>query len=291
MIVDCHTHLWSYPGHLSEEFVAEANLMRSEPVEMNVDPDKHFEAMEQVDRAIVLAFRATASGINVPNDFIAEYVGRAPEKLIGFLSVEPQQHDPAGEIERAVFDLGMKGIKLGPIYQHFHPNDPMAYPIYAKAQELGLPILFHQGTTFPRKAPLKYAHPILLEDVALRFPELVMIIAHLGHPWEAETLVLIRKQPNMYSDISALFYRPWQCYHALRLAMEYGVTHKLLFGTDYPVTTAQESIEGLYRISERMEEANLPELPKEVLDRIIHQDALKLLGIEALLKKSCKKRT
>ena len=280
MIVDCHTHLWKYPGHLSEEFVAEANLMRSEPVDMNVDPDQHLKAMEQVDRAIVLAFRATASGINVPNDFIAEYVGRAPEKLIGFLSVEPQQHDPMGEIERAVFDLGMKGIKLSPIYQHFHPNDPVAYPIYAKAQELGLPILFHQGTTFPRKAPLKYAHPVLLEDVALRFPDLVMIIAHLGHPWEADTIVLIRKQPNVYSDISALFYRPWQCYNALRLAMEYGVTHKLLFGTDYPVTTAQESIEGLYRISERMAEANLPELPKEVLDRIIHQDTLKILGIE-----------
>ena len=104
MIVDCHTHLWKYPGHLSEEFVAEANLMRSEPVDMNVDPDQHLKAMEQVDRTIVLAFRATASGINVPNDFIAEYVGRAPEKLIGFLSVEPQQHDPAGEIERAVFE-------------------------------------------------------------------------------------------------------------------------------------------------------------------------------------------
>ena len=112
----------------------------------------------------------------------------------------------------------------------------------------GLPIMFHQGTTFPRKAPLKYANPVLLEEIALRFPDLKMIIAHLGHPWEAETIVLIRKQPNVFSDISGLFYRPWQFYNSLRLAVEYGVVDKLLFGTDYPVATFEETVEGLHHV-------------------------------------------
>lgn len=280
MVTDCHTHVWSYPGHLSDAFVAEANRMRSEPVNMNVDLDDHLRAMEQVDRAVVVAFKATHSGIHVPNDYVAAYVRRVPKKLIGFLSVEPGDEDPVGEIERAVFDLGMKGIKLGPIYQNFHPNDPKAYPIYEKAQQLHLPILFHMGTTFVQKGPLKYARPVLLEDVALRFPDLKMVIAHLGHPWEAETIVLIRKQPNLFSDISALFYRPWQFYTSFRLAMEYRVTDKLLFGTDYPVTTAQESIKGLYGIADMAHRASLPEIPKEVLDDVIHQDTFSLLGIE-----------
>ena len=71
-----------------------------------------------------------------------------------------------------------------------------------------------------------------------------MVIAHLGHPWIAETLVLIRKHRHLYSDISALYYRPWQFYNALVLAMEYGVLDRLLFGTDYPFTTPASTHRG-----------------------------------------------
>lgn len=279
MIVDAHTHIWKYPGHVTEQFAREADLMRSEPVDMNVEPDDHYAAMASVDRAIVFGMRAQYTGLVVPNDFVAEYVKRDPEKLIGFLSVDPNEEDPVAEIDRCVQDLGMKGIKLGPIYQNFHPDDPRAHPIYQRAVELGLPIMFHQATTFPRKAPLKYANPLLLEEIALKYPALVMVIAHLGHPWERETIVLIRKQPNLYSDISGLFYRPWQFYNSMRLAVEYGVTHKLIFGSDYPVATAEETIQGLYRITEIGEGSNLPRVPREVIDSIIHRDSLALLGL------------
>jgi predicted TIM-barrel fold metal-dependent hydrolase len=127
---------------------------------------------------------------------------------------------------------------------------------------------------------LKYALPILLEDVVVEFPELKMIIAHLGHPWIADTLVLIRKHPHLYSDISALHYRPWQFYNALIMAKEYGVLDKLLFGSDYPFTTPEAQIDGLRNINHFAEGNNLPRLDGEEIERLIYSPTLTCLGLE-----------
>jgi predicted TIM-barrel fold metal-dependent hydrolase len=280
MIVDCHTHLWKYPGHLSDQFVKEANLMRAAPVDMNIDLDKHYEAMKQVDKAVVLGFKAKHVGVNVPNDYVAEYVKRDPQRLIGFLGVEPQDKNAVAEIERSVNELGLRGIKLAPIYQNFDPTDKTAYKIYKTALKLRLPILFHMGTTFCRFAPLEYGNPVLLEKVARDFPDLKMVIAHLAHPWQPDTIVLIRKQPNVYGDISGLFYRPWQFYNAMIAALEWGVSHKLLFGTDYPVATAREMIEGMRKVNRVVEGTGLPKVPEQVIDDIIHRNTLELLGLK-----------
>ena len=171
---------------------------------------------------------------------------------------------------------------MRPIYGGRDPQDARAMSIFAKAEQYGLPIMFHQGTTFPRKAPLKYANPVLLEDTAHQFPDLNMIIAHMGHPWEVETIVLIRKQPNIFADISALFYRPWQFYNSLRLALEYGVTDKLLFGTDYPIATLDETVEGLHNIVNLSTEMRLPALPDDLPIQILYRDTLNLLGLRDL---------
>jgi predicted TIM-barrel fold metal-dependent hydrolase len=92
-----------------------------------------------------------------------------------------------------------------------------------------------------------------LQPLAIEFPRLVMVIAHLGHPWINETLVLIRKHRNLFADISALFYRPWQFYNALVMAMEYGVLHRLLLGSDYPFTTPQQTIDALRAVNRMAE--------------------------------------
>ena len=280
MIVDCHTHVWKYPDHLSETLLQESGLMRADPVEVTVDVEDHFRAMEPVDRAIVLATDFGYSGLKVPNEYVAEYVRSHPEKLIGFASVDPNEKDAPEKLDRAIRDLGLRGLKLGPIYQNFDPAGEAAMRVYERASALSIPILFHQATTFPRVAPLKYAQPILLEEAALRFPDLKMVLAHLGHPWEADTIVLIRKQPNMYADISALYYRPWQFYNSMMLAVEYRVTHKLLFGTDYPVTTPQESIDGLRGINDLVEGTKLPKIPEAVIEEIIQRNTLEILELE-----------
>ena len=78
-----------------------------------------------------------------------------------------------------------------------------------------MPIMWHQGTTFPSQAKLRWGSPLQLEDIAMEFPDLRMIIAHLGHPWEEDMVALIRKCPNVYTDISAVHYRPWRYWQAM----------------------------------------------------------------------------
>ncbi|MFA9477939.1 amidohydrolase family protein [Phycisphaerales bacterium AB-hyl4] len=280
MIVDCHTHLW-LPHELTDELAIEAGLIRGEPLDLSVTPEQHRAATAGVDKAIVFGLRAPLVGFLSENDTVADYVKTDPAKYIGFAAINPAEAGALDELERAVADLGLRGLKMTPIYSGYHPHDERAWPIYARAEKLGLPILFHQGTTFPRKAPLKYAHPEQLEDIALRHPDLKMIIAHMGHPWENEAIALIRKQPNVFADISALYYRPWQFYNMLRLAYEYGATGKLLFGTDYPIATFEDTVAGLREVVRcSREQWQVPELPAELPDEILYRDTLGLLGLD-----------
>ncbi|NLC56440.1 MAG: amidohydrolase [Armatimonadetes bacterium] len=280
MIVDCHTHIWQCPEHVGGAFAADAARVWGARAPLNLTPEAHQTAMAAVDRAIVFGLRARHVGILVPNDCVADLVRRDPAKYIGFLSVDPLVDDVPAEVERGVQELGLRGIKLGPTYGAYHPMDERLQPAYAFAGKHGLPVLFHQGATFVRTAPLKYANPVLLEDVALRYPDLKIVIAHLGHPWDAETIVLLRKQPTVSAGISALFFRPWQLYNAMRLAIEYAVIDKLLFGTDYPFSTVEASIEGFRRVSEIGHGTSLPRVPWSVFAAILHRDSLALLGLE-----------
>ena len=280
MIIDCHTHFWRYPGELTEELAHETFIMRQQEIDLDITPEMHASAVSKVDRAIVFGLRAPLTGFLTVNDTVAEYIRTDSKKLIGFAAICPTEDNALAEVDRAVQELGLRGLKMAPIYGGWDPLDPRALKIFARAEELGLPIMFHQGATYPRKAPLKYANPILLEDIALRYPDLKMIIAHIGHPWELEAIVLIRKQPNVFADISALFYRPWQYYNSLRLAIEYGVADKLLFGTDYPITTFDESVKGLHDIVKLSQEMRLPPLPENLPDQILQRDTLGLLGLE-----------
>ncbi|QOY89582.1 amidohydrolase family protein [Paludibaculum fermentans] len=280
MIVDVHTHVWECPCHIGERFVHDAKVTAGAGYkDIHVDLDKHWAAMEPVDRAIVLGFRARHVGVLVPNEYVAEYVGQHPEKLIGFCSIDPQDPDSVEQLDHCVQTLGLRGLKMGPIYQNVAPTDSRFRRILKRAEELRIPMLIHQGTTFCENVSLEIANPILLQPLALEFPKLVTVIAHMGHPWINETLVLIRKNRNMYADISALFYRPWQFYNALVAAMEYGVLDRLLLGSDYPFTTPQGTMDALRSVNRMAENTNLPRIPEKAIEGMIHRDTLDLLGL------------
>src|SRR5206468_12854113 len=114
---------------------------------------------------------------------------------------------------------------------------------------------------------------------AIKFPEVKIVMAHLGHPYEGECVAVIRKHPNVYADISALHYRPFQLYHSLMLVQEYGVWEKLLFGSDYPFTTVNASIAGLRKLNDMLAGTALPRLNPDAIERLIHRDSLALLGV------------
>jgi len=280
MIVDCHSHIFEAPGHLSDEFIAEANARsRGKPLELHTPPDRHRRAMKNVDKVIVFGMRAFHSGFVTPNEYIAEYVRTEPNKLIGFAAIDPMRDDVHATLDHAFNTLKLQGVKLGPIYQNIHPLDTRMLPVYEFCERHNLPIMIHQGATFPRKAPLKYALPIQLEDVALQYPNLKVVIAHLGHPWIEETIVLIRKQPNFFADISALHYRPWQFYNALILTKEYGAWNKLLFGSDFPFTTPDATIAALENFNTLVRGTNLPTLSSEEIQMLIHSPTLEALEL------------
>ncbi|HXR75938.1 MAG TPA: amidohydrolase family protein [Bryobacteraceae bacterium] len=280
MIVDVHTHVWECPCHIGEKFIADARRTAGESYkDISVDLDKHWEAMQAVDRAVVLGFRARHVGVLVPNEYVAGYVALHPERLIGFCSVDPQDPDAIEQLDDAVQRLKLRGLKMGPIYQNVAPTDSRFRRIMGRAEELGIPVLIHQGATFCENVSLEIANPLQLQPLALEFPRLRMVIAHLGHPWIDETLVLIRKNPNVYSDISALYYRPWQFYNALVSAMEYGVLDRLLLGSDYPFTTPEATMAALRQVNSITEGTKLPRISEAKIEAMIHRDTLDLLGI------------
>lgn len=278
MIFDCHTHLFG-PGMVSGP--ADAAIKRAWGPDMNVEatPEQHRSNLEGFSGAIVLAMAAHATGMVVPNEYVAEYCRTAPDRLFGFASVDPNDPDCVAEFERAIHGLGMKGLKLAPIYQNFYPDDWQHYPLYAKAEQLGVPILWHQGTSFVPEGYLEASRPAMLDPVARAFPKLKMIVAHMGHPWVNECISLVRKHPYLYMDVSALGSRPWQFYNALVSAAEYGVQDKLLFGSDYPFFGTQQMLDALYRINDLAEGTKLPRVADDLVEDIIHRKTPEILGL------------
>ena len=168
-----------------------------------------------------------------------------------------------------------------PMYAGFRPDAPELDDLWAYASQHNLPVLVHTGTTFIDKAPLECTLPRLLDNVATRFPEARIIMAHLSHPYEGECAVTIRKHPHVYADCSALHYRPFQLYHALMLIQEYGVWNKVLFGSDYPFTTVAASLDGMRALNSMLDGTRLPRLDMDQMEAMFYRDTLGVLGIGA----------
>jgi uncharacterized protein len=275
-----HTHTWDAALHLRPETVREADLARGYPLDLTVHLAPFLEDMAPFEKVIVFGLKGRLTGFWVPDDYVAQFVAQAPQKLVGFASCDPTQPGCLEELRFAVEKLGLVGVKMGPMYAGFDPRAALCARIYHYCQKNGLPVVFHTGTTFSHGAPLEFSRPWLFDEVAIRYPELHIVLAHVAHPFSEECLVVIRKHPHMYADISALYYRPWQFYNTLLAAQEYHVTHKLLFGTDYPFTRAQDSIQGLKNINLIIGNSGLPRISDEVIQDILDRDALALLGVK-----------
>jgi predicted TIM-barrel fold metal-dependent hydrolase len=286
MIVDCYTHIWDSAEQLGRDLpdgqgsIAVPTSARVDAIGSVAGMAQHAEASRPVDTAFVLAFKSHYLDAEIPNEVVANYVRRDPEKLVGFAGVDPSRPQEAvTELAVARDELGMRGIAVAPCAQNFHPADTGAMRVYEKACELGMPVLFHPGIHLAAPCKLAYAQPVLLDEVACEFPELKVVIAHMGYPWTAETVVLLVKHPNVYADISWLLHRPWAGYQALVAAHNHGVMDKLLFGSGFPYTSAAHCIEALYSINHLVQGTNLPTIPREQLRGIVERNALDLLGI------------
>jgi uncharacterized protein len=194
--------------------------------------------------------------------------------LIPFGSVDPARGAEAVRMAKRQIEAGAKGFKFHPSSQAFTPSDPSVYPVYEVIQEAGLPALFHSGQTGAGAGMrggggirLKYSNPIYLDDVAVDFPDMPIIIAHPSFPWQEEALSVATHKPQVYIDLSG-----WSPKYFAPTLIQYANTllkNKMLFGTDFPVLTPERWMADLEKVGIR----------DEVKPGIFKDNAARLLGL------------
>lgn len=213
----------------------------------------------------------------VSNEEVAELAAENSDVMIPFASIDPARGaDGVREARRLIADFGVKGFKFHPQYQEFFPNDRIAYPLYEAIAEANLPALFHTGHSGMGTGMrggggirLKYGNPMDVDDVAVDFPDMPIILAHPSWPWQDEALSIALHKPQVYIDLSG-----WSPKYFPPQLVQYANTqlkHKVLFGSDYPVITPDRWLEDFEQINIR----------DEVRPLILKQNAVKLLKLNA----------
>lgn len=245
MIIDFHVHT----AHYRSRTPAYMELLRQAwgdrldwMLETYSSPQTFVGLMDEagIDYAVILAELAPITSGIAANEDVAQFCSRSP-RLIPFASIDPNTSErPVDELEDLVRNQGFRGLKLYPTYQHFYPNEAKIYPLYAKAQELDIPVLLHIGSSIFTGSRLKYGDPLYLDDVAVDFPELKLVQAHSGRPfWYQKALTLARIHKNVYMELSGL---PPQNLLTYFPELE-RIAHKVIYGSDWPaVATIKENI-------------------------------------------------
>jgi predicted TIM-barrel fold metal-dependent hydrolase len=222
------------------------------------------------------------------NDCIAAVVAADPEHFIGFASVNPAFRGPAAavtELRRAVTSLGLAGVKLYPMYQHWAADDrDLAFPVYRAASELGIPVMIHQAGSTRIDASLELGRPAMLDDIGREFRDLRVIIAHCGIPWVDEALFLLTKHPNFYGELSYLIATLTRRDLFLllhRCEPAFVPLEKIFFGTDYPgfLYDPVKLRAKLMTVNEEAAAASLPPIPDSKLAGIMGGNFAAVLGL------------
>ena len=239
-VTDCHVHI----NPIDEMRPEAVRLLAHSDDAMRKlfrEPTAFLDYLDRsgVERAVLVNYVATEviGYTERTNEFVAEYCRTDPGRLVAVGGIRPDHPDPEREIARLARSLGLRGIKLHPPHQLFRPNAytdgerPGLRTIYAACERYRLPVIVHTGTSVFPGARNKYGDPLLVEDVAIDFPELTIVLAHGGRPiWMETATFLARRFPNVWLEISGvpparlLEYFP-------RLPQ---LAEKVLFGTDWP---------------------------------------------------------
>lgn len=255
---------------------AAARYFRSDVHTRTVDELAVEYAQEQLF-GILLAWDAETATHRppLPNDLVAAVVKRHPRRFAFFASVDPWKPNAVEELERAVTELGAIGAKFHPSLQDFYPSDERHFPLWQKAADLGIPCLFHTGTSGigagePGGQGIKLdpARPIHLDVVAARFPQLAIIAAHFGWPWHLELIAMALHKTNIYIELSGWSPR----YYPPELVREIGgrLQDRTLFGSDYPFIKPLRVLEELDGL----------ELKPEARVKILRENAARLLKLQ-----------
>ena len=273
-VIDFHMHLVKYtpPSDSLMDLMYSTYSSREVYEEFEAtyaDPDAFVRMVKEngLDYGVILAEETPLTTGIASHEAVADFC-RGHEELIPFCTINPfSDPHPGGSLKRYCTELGFKGLKLYPTYNYFYPNEARMYPIYAVAQDLGIPVLFHTGSSVLKNARIKYGNPIFFDDVAVDFPDLKVIMAHGGRgAWYDEAMTMARLHQNVYIDLTGLPVRKLPQYFPDIDRF----SHKFVFGTDWPQVVIKESIAKYSHIG-------LSDLSKE---RILGGNAARLLGLD-----------
>jgi predicted TIM-barrel fold metal-dependent hydrolase len=277
--IDVHTHAWKsalqVDDALSESQEAMGRYFRYQPQHQTV-PE-----MAEMYRKLKMAFvvftvdAAKGASRKITNEEIAELAHKHSDVAIPFASINPRRgEEGVRQARRLIKDYRVKGFKFHPTVQEFYPNDRLAYPLYEAIAEAKLPALFHTGQTGVGAGTrggsgirLKYSNPIYLDDVAVDFPDMPIILAHPSFPWQEEALSVATHKPQVYIDLSG-----WSPKYFPPILVQYANTllkDKMLFGSDYPVMSPERWLADFEKL----------DIKPEVRPLILKENAARLLKL------------
>ncbi len=258
MIIDCHTHI---------------NCASDE-----AKVSEHLASAEKVDRCIVLAGDQSPSADT--NKELSEYIAKHKNKMVGFAVVDPTQDNISVKNLTPIKDkLALSGTVLYCANHSFHPAHSRAMRFYESAEQLDLPVFFHNDRKPRSQAVLDFAQPYLLDEIARKFPALKIIIGTMETHFVDQTLAMTAKHENVYADLTIIPGSVWQVYNTILTAHESGIMDKLLFGSGFPVGRVDECMETLLGFNKLLSDTNLPTVPRGSIRNVIERDTLALLGI------------
>jgi predicted TIM-barrel fold metal-dependent hydrolase len=271
-VIDFHTHPYMpqflAPG--TREFVHNVSSAVREHGDKLKDARYFADELKKqgVERAVVLPEHCPATSGNVRTDDVLTWCANAPDVLVPFASVDPNtDEDPAALLESYIA-RGARGLKLYPSYQFFYPNDRRIYPIYEVCQSAGIPFLLHVGSSVIPGTRLKYCDPIHLDDVAVDFPNLAIVMAHGGRGFWYDTCAFLAAHfPNVYIDVTGLV--PEKLLEHFPQLEKFA--HKYVFGTDWPAMpkSVAHNIQAVRQLG----------LSEAALQRIFYDNAARLLRL------------
>lgn len=312
MIINFHEHLFNrewLPQEFWDGMVRRTVAVRKRAGQI-VDPEEvrqnmfaHFEdptgdvLVKEMDEAGIdltmimpldlgIEFGELKISIEGKNKSIADIARKRPRRIQGFFGVDPRREHCVELFEKAVREWGMKGLKLDPA-AGYYPHDRMVYPLYEKATELDVPILFHTGATIPPFRN-KYTHPIYLDDVTLDFPEITIIAAHVSFGWWQQLSFLISKKTNLMADISGwqtIASRDYEMFcRYFRDMLSLGGSENFLFATDGPAFRLYGLGTKWWAELIKNLQANAPSgitfSPGDI-DNVLYKNALRVLKIDS----------
>jgi hypothetical protein len=276
--IDVHTHAWKSALQVddgrTESQEAMGRYFRYQPQHQTVPEMADYYRKLKIGFVVFTVDSSVEKRI-ITNEEIAELAHKHSDVAIPFASINPHRGaEGVREARRLIRDFGVKGFKFHPSVQGFYPNDPMAYPLYEAIAEAKLPALFHSGQTGVGAGTrggggirLKYSQPMLLDDVAVDFPDMPLVIAHPSFPWQEEALSVATHKPQVYIDLSG-----WSPKYFPPILVQYANTllkDKVLFGSDYPVMSPERWIADFEKL----------EIKPEVRPLIMKHNAARLLGL------------